>query len=239
MRTLVTTAAVVLVFATIASASVNEKERTRINDAVAVLNDLRSTPDKDIPQGLWDRADCVAVFPSVKKAAFVVGGEYGKGLMSCRTQGGWSAPSFMTLGKGSVGFQIGGESVDLVLLVMNKNGMDKLLNNKVSLGTDVSVAAGPIGRDARAATDAQMKAEILSYSRSQGIFAGLDVSGGELKPDGDANRDLYDRQVEARAILTDRSLSVPAEAKPFEAALSHFSATGAAGASARKQDKQD
>jgi len=233
MRTLVTTTAIVLVFATMASASVNEKERNRIRDAVAVLNELRSTPDKDIPQSLWERAECVAVFPSVKKAAFVVGGEYGKGLMSCRTQGGWSAPSFMTLGKGSVGFQIGGESVDLVLLVMNKGGVDKLLNNKVSLGTDISAAAGPIGRDARAATDAQMKAEILSYSRSQGIFAGLDVSGGVLKPDGDANRDLYDRQVEARQILTDGSMSVPTEAKPFEAALSHFSTTSA---SARKQD---
>jgi len=236
MRTIVATTAVVLVFATIASAGVNEKERNRIRDAVAVLNDLRSTPDKDIPQGLWERAECVAVFPSVKKAAFVVGGEYGKGLMSCRTQSGWSAPSFMTLGKGSLGFQIGGESVDLVLLVMNKGGMDKLLNNKVSLGGDLSVAAGPVGRDARAATDAQMKAEILSYSRSQGIFAGLDVSGGVLKPDTDANRDLYDRQVEARQVLTDGSMSVPTEAKPFETALSHFSTTSA---SARRQDKQD
>jgi lipid-binding SYLF domain-containing protein len=236
MRTLVTTVTVVLVFSTIASASVNEKERNRIKDAVAVLNDLRSTPDKDIPQSLWERSACVAVIPSVKKAAFVVGGEYGKGLMSCRTQDGWSAPSFMTLEKGSVGFQIGGESVDLVLLVMNQSGMEKLLHNKVSLGTDVSAAAGPIGRDARAATDAQMKAEILSYSRSQGIFAGLDVSGGVLKPDSDANRDLYDGQVDPRQILTDRSLAVPADAKPFETALSHFSATGASAGMTRKQD---
>ena len=236
MRTLTTAAAVVLVFATVAGASVNEKERNRIKDAVAVLNDLRSAPDKDIPQGLWERAECVAVIPSVKKAAFVVGGEYGKGLMSCRTQGGWSAPSFMTLEKGSAGFQIGGESVDLVLLFMNKGGMDKLLNNKVTLGTEVSVAAGPIGRDARAATDAQMKAEILSYSRSQGVFAGVNVSGGVLKPDGDANRNLYGRQVEARQILTDHSLSVPAEAKPFEEALRRFSATAVASGSARKED---
>ena len=151
-------------------------------------------PDKDIPQDLWDKAKCVIVIPSLKKAAFGIGGEYGKGMMSCRHDAAWSAPVFMLLEKGSWGFQIGAESIDLVLLVMNERGMEKLLQDKVSLGADASVAAGPLGRTAQAATDAQMNAEIVSYSRAQGLFAGIDLSGGVLKADMDANRDLYGRE---------------------------------------------
>src|SRR5262249_49446305 len=150
-----------------------------------------AVPDKDVPKDLWDRSQCVLVVPSLKKAAFIIGGEYGKGLMSCRTNGQWSAPIFMQVGKGSWGLQIGAQSIDLVLLVMNQSGMEKLLRNKVSLGAEASIAAGPVGRDARAATDAQMKAEILSYSRAQGLFAGINLSGGVVQSDNDDNQDLY------------------------------------------------
>src|SRR2546425_6349339 len=147
----------------------------RIQDAAKVLREIHAVPDKDIPQELWNDAACVIVIPSLKKAAFIVGGEYGKGLMSCRRNRSWSAPVFMELEKGSWGLQIGAQSIDLVLLVMNSQGMDKLLNNKVTLGVEASAAAGPVGRDARALTDAQLKAEILSYSRAQGLFAGIDI----------------------------------------------------------------
>ena len=157
--------------------------------------------------------------PSLKKAAFVFGGEYGNGLMSCRLHGAWSAPVFIQIGKGSWGLQIGAQSIDLVLLVMNESGMSKLLGNKVSLGAEASVAAGPVGRDARAATDAQLKAEILSYSRTQGLFAGIDLTGGVVKPDVDDNHDLYGENVEPREVLTTGTKPAPAVAKPFMDAL--------------------
>src|SRR3954468_16955215 len=162
-------------------AQTSTKESKRIEEAATVLSEIHSVPDKDIPQDLWEKAACVLVVPSLKKAAFVVGGEYGKGLMSCRHNSEWSAPVFMQVGKGSWGLQIGAQSIDLVLLVMNETGMQKLLGNKVSLGAEASIAGGPIGRDARAATDAQLKAEILSYSRTQGLFAGVNLSGGVVK----------------------------------------------------------
>jgi lipid-binding SYLF domain-containing protein len=151
------------------AADLSTRETTRINEAATVLEEIHAVPDKDIPQDLWEKARCVIVVPSVKKAAFVLGAEYGKGLMSCQRAGdGWSAPVFIELGKGSWGFQIGAQSIDLVLLVMTERGVDKLLQDKVTLGAEASIAAGPIGRDARAATDAQMNAEILAYSRTQG-----------------------------------------------------------------------
>src|SRR5581483_5440112 len=160
-------AAIVATFLGIAVASsaadVSTKETARIRDAATVLKEIHSVPDKDIPQDLWTKAQCVLVVPGLKKAAFVFGGEYGAGLMSCRQDGGaWSAPIFMQVGKGSWGLQIGAQSIDLVLLVMNRTGMEKMLRNKTSLGAEASIAGGPVGRDARAATDAQMKAEILS-----------------------------------------------------------------------------
>jgi len=191
------TTALVLVATVAVGARISGDQRDRIRESAAVLDDIHGEPDKDSPQDLWNKARCVIVIPSLKKAAFVFGGEYGKGMMSCRHDAGWSAPVFMQLAKGSWGFQIGGESTDLVLLVMHQRGMDKLLENKVSLGADASVAAGPVGRTVQAATDAQLKAEIVSYSRSQGLFAGIDVSGGALKADTDANRDLYGRAVSA------------------------------------------
>jgi len=156
----------------------------------------------------------------MKKAAFVVGGEYGSGVMSCRTTHAWSAPVFMQLAKGTWGLQIGAEQIDLVLLVMNRGGVDKLLQDKVSLGTDASVAGGPLGRTAAAATDAQMKAEMLSYSRTQGLFAGIDVSGGMLKPDKDADTRAYGSSVSAREIVTGKApTKAPAPAQAFLTAL--------------------
>jgi lipid-binding SYLF domain-containing protein len=165
------TTAVLLALAVTAArgTDISSREASRIQDAGAVLNEIHGIPDKDVPSELWDRAECVIVVPSLKKAAFVFGGEYGKGLMSCKHDGAWGAPIFMQLGKGSWGLQIGAQTIDLVLLVMNKSGMEKMLRNRLTLGAEASVAGGPIGRDARAATDAQMKAEILSYSRTQGL----------------------------------------------------------------------
>lgn len=224
MRRTTTTLMIVLVGSVSLSAALSTKEAKRIQEAAAVLTEIHSIPDKDIPEDLWNKAECVMVVPSLKKAAFIVGGEFGKGVMSCRHDGRWSAPVFMELGKGSWGLQIGAESVDLVLLIMNSRGVEKLLQNKVSLGADASVAAGPVGRDARAATDAAMHAEILSYSRTHGLFAGIDLSGGVVKPDEDDTHDLYGRDVPAKAVLMDRTTSAPAAARPFMMALRRNSA---------------
>src|SRR5262245_17423881 len=212
--------AVVFGVSSFARADDPSKLAGRVNEAVDVLRELHATPDNDFPRDLWDRAACVIVVPDLKKAAFIVGGEYGKGLMSCRRGSSWSSPVFMELEKGSWGLQIGAQEIDLVLLVMNSGGMEKLLNNKVQLGAEASVAAGPVGRDARAGTDAQMKAEILSYSRAQGLFAGIDISGGALKPDVSDNADVYGKGVAPRAIVTGGNVKTPAVVRPFLNALS-------------------
>jgi lipid-binding SYLF domain-containing protein len=195
------------------------RETTRIREAATVLKEIHSVPDKDIPQELWDRAECVIVVPGLKKAAFVIGGEYGNGLMSCRHEGAWTAPIFMQIGKGSWGLQIGAQSIDLVLLVMNKTGVEKMLRNRTSLGAEASIAGGPVGRDARAATDAQLKAEILSYSRTQGLFAGVNLSGGIVKPDPEDNTDLYGRIVDVRDIVMKGTVPPPPVVEPFMEAL--------------------
>ena len=215
----VTVAVVFGLTATVTSAAdLSTKATARIQEAATVLKEIHAVADKDIPQDLWVKAQCVLVVPGLKKAAFLVGGEYGAGLMSCRQPSGWSAPVFMEVEKGSFGLQIGAESVDLVMLVMNKKGMEKLLHNKTSLGAEASVAGGPVGRDARAATDAQMKAEILSYSRSQGLFAGLDLSGGAIKPDKDDNADLYGKVPVTDVVLSGK-IAPPPATEPFVAAL--------------------
>jgi lipid-binding SYLF domain-containing protein len=190
----------------------------RIAKSAEVLSEIRSVPDKAIPNDLWENASCVVVIPDLKKAAFVFGGEYGRGLMSCRKSGEWTAPAFMRLHKGSWGLQIGAQETDLVLLVMNDKGMEKLLNNKVSLGAEASVAAGPVGRDARAATDAQLTAEILSYSRAQGLFAGVNLSGGVLQVDEEDNAELYGKAITARQVLGG-AVPAPPGAEPLMAAL--------------------
>jgi lipid-binding SYLF domain-containing protein len=218
MRQVLCVGTTLLASAVVMSAAVNKTERQRIEEAAAILHEIHKAPDKDVPEDLWEKASCVGVIPSVKKAAFIVGGEYGKGLISCRNGAGWSAPAFMLLEKGSFGFQIGGEMVDLVLLVMNERGVNHLLQDKVALGGEASVAAGPVGRDTRAMTDAQLIAEMLSYSRSQGLFAGIDLTGGVLKPDRDDNKDLYGRDVPPADILHGK-VTVPGAAAPFMQAL--------------------
>lgn len=199
--------------------ALSTREQRRIEEAATVLRDLHAIPDQDVPNDLWTKAACVLVIPGLKKAAFVFGGEYGKGLMSCRHNGEWSPPVFMRLGKGSWGLQIGAQSIDLVLLVMNRSGVDKLLRNRVSLGAEASIAAGPVGRDARAATDAQMKAEILSYSRTQGVFAGINLSGGVVQEDKDDTADLYGQRVAPKAVLLEGAVQLPDVARPFVDAL--------------------
>jgi lipid-binding SYLF domain-containing protein len=219
MRKIICLIALCMTVTVALSAKLSSGEVKRIQEAAAVLREIHAIPEKDIPQDLWDKARCVMVVPSLKRAAFVVGGEYGKGLMSCRRDGEWSAPVFMEIERGSWGLQIGAESIDLVLLVTNSGGMEKLLQDKVSLGAEASVAVGPIGRNAQAATDAQMKAEILSYSRAQGLFAGIDLSGGVVKSDNDDNHDLYGKDVSARHVLMDKMTSPPPATSPFMNAL--------------------
>jgi lipid-binding SYLF domain-containing protein len=190
-------------------------EATRLTAAANAVQEIRS----EIPQEYWTRARCVLVIPELKKAAFIFGGEYGKGAMSCRAGEQWSAPVFMQIAKGSWGFQAGVEQADLVLLVMNESGVQKLLKNKVNLGADASIAAGPLGRRSGVSTDAVVTAEILSYSRSKGLFAGIDLSGGVLRPDDDANTSTYGRGATPNTILATREISAPPEAAGFLAAL--------------------
>src|SRR5215469_16756189 len=190
-----------------AVAAISTAEVSRLKESAQVVRAFRDMPDKGIPEDLWNKADCVVVIPSMKKAAFGVGGEYGRGVMSCRHGAAWSAPLFMTLAKGSWGLQIGAEQVDLVMLVMNQRGADKMLEDKVSLGGDASVAAGPVGRTGAASTDAQFSAEILSYSRARGIFAGVDVSGGVLRPDEDSNTDVYGPNHKSQEIISGSQVS--------------------------------
>jgi|SRR5436190_11489611 len=225
MRQVVIACAMGAVFASSAFAALSKDEVKRLSDAGAILTELRNAPDKGIPEELWSKAQCVIVIPSMKKAAFVVGGEYGSGVMSCRTNG-WSDPVFMQLAKGSWGLQIGAEQTDLVLLIMNRRGLDKLLEDKVSLGADASVAAGPVGRAAAAATDAKMSAEMLSYSRSQGVFAGIDLSGGVLHPDKEALARAYGPSVNARDVVTGTAhVATLEQATPFLRALRQEVAT--------------
>jgi len=193
----------------------DEKEADRIQNAGTVLKEILDIPD-DIPQDLLDKARCVIVFPSVVKAAFIVGGSYGRGVMVCRSgkdfSGPWGAPVMMALEGGSVGFQIGGQATDFVILVMNPRGAESVLHNKVKLGADASIAAGPKGRDAQAATDASFRAEMLSYSRARGVFAGVSLEGSTLRPDNDANRRLYGRDVNPEKLITERAVEAPPEA---------------------------
>jgi lipid-binding SYLF domain-containing protein len=191
-------------------------EKDRLQNAGTVIQEILNIPD-DIPQDLLDKARCVAVMPSVLKAAFVVGGSYGRGAMVCRTgkdfTGPWGAPAMYALEGGSVGLQIGGEATDFVILVMNNRGVDSLLHSKVKLGADASIAAGPKGRTASADTDAYMRAEMLSYSRARGVFAGVSLQGTTLRPDEDANHRLYGKDASAATIITEPKTETPPEGK--------------------------
>jgi lipid-binding SYLF domain-containing protein len=194
------------------SAFAGNKEQERLENSGTVLQEVMDVPD-NIPQDLLEKAECIIVFPSVLKAAFVVGGSYGRGAMVCRTgqhfTGPWGAPAMYALEGGSVGFQIGGQATDLVLLIMNERGAASILDSKIKIGADASAAAGPKGRDASADTDAYMRAEILSYSRSRGLFAGISLEGSTLRPDDDASADVYGRKLTAREIVLGGKTSIP------------------------------
>jgi len=196
----------------------------RIDEAANVLSEILGTPDKGIPQDLLDKASCVIVVPGMKKAAFIVGATYGKGFIDCRKSGGgWTAPAAMRVEGGSFGFQIGGSDTDVVMLVMNKNAVNKLLSSKFTLGAEGTVAAGPVGRSATAQTDAKMNAEILSWSRSKGLFAGIALTGATLRPDDDNNQEMYGRKISAKEIVD--SAAPPASASKFLAVLNRHSPT--------------
>jgi SH3 domain-containing YSC84-like protein 1 len=192
------------------------KEQSRLEESGEVLKEILNIPD-DIPQGLLDRAECVIVIPSVKKAAFIFGGSYGRGAMSCRSgahwTGPWGAPTMMALEGGSFGLQLGGQATDFVILVMNPRGANSLLSSKVKLGADASAAAGPKGREAQANTDVYMRAEMLTYSRAQGLFAGVSLEGSTLRPDNGANKEVYGREVDAKDIVRGGGARAPASAK--------------------------
>jgi SH3 domain-containing YSC84-like protein 1 len=177
------------------------KAADRVQAAADVLNDIQGAPDKGIPEEVLGSAECVAVVPSLLKGGFIVGAKYGRGLASCRTPNGWSAPAFFVVTGGSVGFQIGGQAVDLVMLIMNKNGMKHLLSSEFALGADASVAAGPVGRHAEGNTDWKMRAEVLTYSRARGLFAGISLNGAVIKQDKDSTREFYGHMVSFPASL--------------------------------------
>jgi lipid-binding SYLF domain-containing protein len=190
------------------------KAADRAQAAADVLDAIQGAPDKGIPQEVLGSAECVAVVPSLLKGGFIVGARYGRGLASCRTPKGWSAPAFFTVEGGSVGFQIGGQAVDLVMLIMNDNGMKHLLTSKFELGADASVAAGPVGRHAEGNTDWKMRAEVLTYSRARGIFAGISLNGAVIKQDKDSTRDFYGHMVTFNEALKG-NVEAPAAANPF------------------------
>jgi SH3 domain-containing YSC84-like protein 1 len=190
----------------------------RVDSAATVLTEIMATPDKGIPSEILGSAKCVAVVPSLLKGGFVVGAMHGRGMTTCRTETGWSAPAPLTTTGGSIGLQIGGQAVDLVMVVMNDRGMQALLSSKFKLGADVSVAAGPVGRHAEGSTDWKLRAEVLTYSRARGLFAGITFNGAVIKQDEDATRELYGRMVDFKTILTG-SVPSPQAAEPFVAAV--------------------
>jgi SH3 domain-containing YSC84-like protein 1 len=205
-----------------------EKDVDRMENAGTVIDEILNIPE-DIPQDLLDKARCVVVLPSVLKAAFVVGGSYGRGVMVCRTggdfKGPWGAPAMYALEGGSIGFQIGGQATDFVILIMNDRGASSLLKSKVKLGADAAVAAGPKGRDASANTDAYMRAEMLSYSRSRGVFAGISLEGSTLRPDNDANRNVYGKEATAASIIAESKFEAPPEGRRLVSRLQKASPT--------------
>jgi lipid-binding SYLF domain-containing protein len=204
----------------------DKKEAERLENCGTVIKEIMDIPD-DIPQDLIDKAECIIVYPSVVKAAFVIGGSYGRGAMTCRSgehfTGPWSAPSMMALEGGSIGFQIGGQATDFVLLVMNPRGARAILKSKVKLGADASVAGGPKGRTANASTDATLRAEVLSYSRARGLFAGVSLEGSTVRPDDDANERVYGKNVAADDIIFKGAVAVPPPAQQLIAYLNRKS----------------
>src|SRR5438552_9458862 len=202
------------------------KASKRVESAATVLDEIQGAPDQGIPEEVLGSAECVAVIPTLLKAGFIVGGRYGRGIASCRTPKGWSAPAFFTLAGGSFGLQIGGQAVDLVMLVMNEEGMRNLLSSKFQLGADASVAAGPVGRHAEGGTDWKMRAQVLTYSRARGVFAGITLNGAVIKQDKDSTREFYGRMVPFKTSLTG-TIAPPAASSPFLTTLAIWAKSAA------------
>lgn len=200
------------------------KAADRLKAAATVLDEIQGAPDTGIPEDVLGSAECVAVVPSMLKAGFVIGARYGRGVASCRTTKGWSAPAFFTIKGGSFGLQIGGQAVDLVMLIMNQNGMKNMLSSQFKLGADASVAAGPVGRAATADTDWKLRAQVLSYSRARGVFAGLELSGAGIHQDKDSTREFYGHLVPFKTTLTG-AIEAPAGAYPFLNTLAKWAKT--------------
>jgi len=224
---------VLLIVSVAAVAQSQSKDAKRIAEATKeaakaaqVFTEIMNVPDRAIPQKLLDNARAIAVFPGVIKAGFIVGGRAGEGVISRRVKGGWSAPAFFTIGGGSFGLQIGGQAVDLVMLIMNKNGMDNLLSSQFKLGADASAAAGPVGRHASADTDWKMRAQVLTYSRARGLFAGLELHGAVIKQDKDSTREFYGRMVPFKTSLTGE-IEPPKAAYPFLSTLAKWAQSAA------------
>jgi lipid-binding SYLF domain-containing protein len=205
----------------------SEAAASRLNNAARVLEEIMATPDKGIPEEIMGSAKCIAVVPSLLKGGFVVGGAHGRGMATCRLATGWSAPAPLTTTGGSIGLQIGGQAVDVIMVVMNNHGMQALLTNKFKLGADASVAAGPVGRHAEGSTDWKLTAEVLTYSRARGLFAGISFNGAVIKQDEDATGELYGRMVDFKTILTG-SVQMPRGADTFLAAVSKAAGTDTA-----------
>src|SRR5947209_4569479 len=222
MKRVIVGFAIVLLSAISVFAVNDDREKDRVKDAGVVLKEILNIPD-DIPQDLLDKAECVIVLPSVKKGAFGIGGSYGRGVMVCRSgehyKGKWGAPALYALEGVSIGFQLGGQATDFVLLVMNPKGAESLLHSKVKLGADASAAAGPKGRTAEGATDIVMSAEILSYSRNKGLFAGVSLEGSTLRSDGSANEKLYGKKLTAKEIIRGGKVGIPGSAQQLVSLL--------------------
>src|SRR5512146_99976 len=198
-----------------------EKDKDRLQNAAQILDDVMAAPDKGIPEEILSDAKCLAVVPSLLKGGFILGGAYGKGVASCKTEHGWSAPAFFRIEGGSFGLQIGGQAVDYIMVIMNDQGMQNLLASKFKLGADASVAAGPVGRHAEGSTDWKMRAQVLTYSRSRGVFAGITLNGNVVKQDRDDTRAFYGRMVPFRTLLNGL-LAAPEDAQPFLTALNQY-----------------
>ena len=220
--TKISMAGLLLAQAMIGATVPNKDVQRRLEESSLVLKEVMDAPDKGIPEDLLEKAHCVVIVPGMKKAAFIVGGKYGKGFLSCRVAGGWSAPGAVRIEGGSVGFQIGGSETDVVMLVMNERGADKLISSKFTLGGEGEVAAGPVGRSTSAQTDAKMTAEILSWSRSRGVFAGVSLQGATLREDLDDNASIYGTRMQNVDIVK-KKVAFPKEAANLQALLKRFS----------------
>jgi lipid-binding SYLF domain-containing protein len=215
-------AAVLCVFVASPAARQDSDEARRVREAATVFGEIMNAEDNAIPRAILGNAEAIAIFPSTVRAGFIVGGMRGRGIISARTQGGWSAPGFLTLTGGSFGLQIGAQAADVVLVINNRRGLENLVSNQFTLGADAAVAAGPVGRDAKAATDVQLRAEILSYSRARGLFAGVTINGSTIRPDRDANERFYGKRLETKEIIFGPAPGMPAPVPLWREALDRY-----------------